>query len=190
WFAQLLELLQHDHTAENLAPLPPRADIINLLRDKSAHKDLRAIGFHPAEPIGVWTSSSLAMLRLQMDTAEPALRLELSFSMLTPNHAVEIQVLEELTQRVAKLQLHYDDAARGQVSCRLDLPAFSGPLQISLMCDATCSPESLNLSTDSRELGLLIASLKLLQSKTAPPQPILMGFKARLRYVFSVFLKA
>lgn len=164
WFAPLMLLLQKDRVAEKLMPLPPQADIVDLLRQKSPHKGLRVKGFHPVEPIGIWTASDLAMLRIQVDSALPARQLELSFSMLSPDHDVEIQVLEELTQRTETLALRYDDAVTGQVSCTLDLPEFSGSLQISLMCDSTCSPASLDLSADDRELGLLIASLKLLRS--------------------------
>lgn len=164
WFAPLLALLLQDRPVENLTALPPRADLIDLLRAKPSHTSLRAKGFHPAETIGAWTSSSLAMLRLQVDPALPVLQLEMAFSMLSPDHDVAIQVLEQQTQRLETLELHYADAQGGQVICRLDLPAFSGPLQISLMCDATCSPAGLELSADERQLGLLITSLKLRRS--------------------------
>lgn len=164
--APMMALL-HDDAAAKLVPLttlPAKANVVDLLRKKPVHSGLRVSGFHPAESIGVWTSHPVAALRMLVDSALPALRLEMSFSMLSPDHAVEIRVLEEQTQRLETLELRYADAAGDLISCGLDLPEFSGPLQISLICDATCSPASLDLSVDGRELGLLISSLKLLRS--------------------------
>lgn len=163
WFAPLLVLLQ-ERPVQKLAPLPPQADILDLLRSRQPQNSLRVKGFHPVEPIGVWTAADKATLRVQIDFALPAKQLEMSFSMLSSEHDVEIQVLEEQTQRLETLMLRYEDAACGALSARLDLPDFSGALHISLICDATCSPASLDLSSDDRELGLLVASLKLLRN--------------------------
>jgi hypothetical protein len=163
WFAPLLALLQ-ERPAQKLAPLPPQADVLDLLRSKQPQKSLRLKGFHPVEPIGIWTAADKATLRVQIDSALPARQLEMSFSMLSSEHDVEIQVFEEQTQQLETLTLRYEDAAHGALSVRLDLPDFTGALQITLICDATCSPASLNLSSDARELGLLVASLKLLRS--------------------------
>ena len=99
--APLMALL-HDHADERLVPLtalPAKADVVDLLRKKPIHSGLRVSGFHAAEPIGAWTSHQVAALRMLVDAALPARRLDVTFSMLSTDHDVEIRVLEELTQR-------------------------------------------------------------------------------------------
>ena len=176
--APVIALLEAQEAAGTalLPPLPAGADLVDLLRTTPDHAAILASGFHPAEPVGMWTADSSASFRLRVAEKAPVSELVAHVSVLVPDTEIEISVRETASGRSESLSLiHAGDSSRASV-VRLALPQFSGPLEIGLVTTELHSPASLALSADTRVLGILLYDLALVSKPvrpagpTAPPQ--------------------
>lgn len=158
----LLALL-HKITARPLLPVERNTDLVDLLRKKQRNPSLRTLGFHPVEPIGIWTATTEAALHLQIDPENPANELSLRATSLVAGQTVDICVLEQDSDRSETMSVVFGaDSAAPADQAQLALPAFAGPLSITISVGNVQSPQSLDLSADPRNLGVLLYSLKLL----------------------------
>lgn len=146
-----------------LVPVANGVDLIALLRSKPAHAGLRMVGFHRVEPIGIWTAMQDATLLLRINAQTPAKALTLRMELLIAAETVTITVLEKQSGRTERLLVPFDAGQTTMTgAAHLPLPEFAGDLSVTVSIGAVRSPESLSLSTDKRELGVLVKSVMLI----------------------------
>lgn len=122
-------------------------------------------GFHPPEPIGIWSRAPDATILLRAAAGVRVACLEGGLSLLKPpetgRQTVTVTVLEQQSGRTRQERVHFLPGVLPECSFRLDLPDFEGALRIRISTTPIRSPQEAGISPDPRPLGVLVRSLRL-----------------------------